>query len=82
MLNACASWRWLRSVADTAELAGVRFAGIMVEPDHLALEALADMVDRGRLAVHVDRTFSLDNIADAHRLVESGHTTCKVVVLV
>lgn len=71
-----------RQLADAAELAGVRFAGIMVEPDHLALEELADLVDRGRLAVHVDRTFSFDDIADAHRLVESGHTTGKVVVLV
>jgi len=69
-------------LADTAELAGIRFAGIMVEPDHVALEALADLVDTGRLSVHIDRTFSFNEITDAHRLVESGHTTGKVVVRV
>ena len=71
-----------RQLADMAEQVGVRFAGIMVEPDHLALEALADLVDTGRLAVHVDRTFSFADIADAHRVIENGHTTGKVVVVV
>ncbi len=71
-----------RQLADMAEQVGVRFAGIMVEPDHLALEALADLVDTGRLAVHVDRTFSFADIADAHRVIENGRTTGTVVVVV
>jgi NADPH:quinone reductase-like Zn-dependent oxidoreductase len=53
----------------------------MVEPDHVALESLADLVDDGRLRVHLDRTFAFDDIADAHRYVEGGHMTGKVVLL-
>ena len=70
-----------RHLADKAEEAGVRFAGIMVEPDHVALESLADLVDDGRLRVHLERTFAFDDIAEAHRYVEGGHMTGKVVLL-
>jgi NADPH:quinone reductase-like Zn-dependent oxidoreductase len=68
-------------LAAEAELAGVRFAGIIVEPDHVGLEALAGLVDDGRLAVHLERTFAFDDIAEAHRLVEAGHLTGKVAVI-
>jgi NADPH:quinone reductase-like Zn-dependent oxidoreductase len=70
-----------RDLAERAERAGVRFAGIMVEPDHVALESLAGLVDAGRLSVHVARSFAFDDIAAAHRLVEDGHMTGKVVLL-
>jgi NADPH:quinone reductase-like Zn-dependent oxidoreductase len=68
-------------LAGEAELAGVRFAGIIVEPDHVGLEALAGLVDDGRLAVHLERTFAFGDIAEAHRLVEAGHLTGKVAVI-
>jgi NADPH:quinone reductase-like Zn-dependent oxidoreductase len=65
-----------------AERAGVRFAGIMVEPDHVALESLADSVDDGRLSRPSSaRTFAFDDIAAAHRYLEGGHMTGKVVLL-
>jgi NADPH:quinone reductase-like Zn-dependent oxidoreductase len=70
-----------RRLAAKAAETGVRFAGIMVEPDHVALESLAALVDDGRLRVHLDRTFAFDDIADAHRYVEGGHMTGKVVLL-
>ena len=69
------------ALAAEAEAAGVRFAGIMVEPDHVGLESLAELVDAGRLAVHLDRTFAFDDIADAHRLLEAGHSTGKVALV-
>jgi NADPH:quinone reductase-like Zn-dependent oxidoreductase len=53
----------------------------MVEPDHVALESLAGLVDEGRLSVHVARTFAFHEIAAAHRFVEDGHMTGKVVLL-
>lgn len=68
-------------LAREAERAGVRFAGIMVEPDHVGLEALAALVDDGRLAVHLGATFAFDDIAEAHRLVEAGHSTGKVALV-
>jgi NADPH:quinone reductase-like Zn-dependent oxidoreductase len=71
-----------QQLADKAAEAGVRFAGIMVEPDHTALEALADLVDEGRLRVHLDRTFDFEEIAEAHRYLEGGHMTGNVVLVV
>jgi NADPH:quinone reductase-like Zn-dependent oxidoreductase len=68
-------------LAREAERAGVGFAGIMVEPDHVGLEALAALVDDGRLAIHLGATFAFDDIAEAHRLVEAGHSTGKVAVV-
>ena len=67
-------------LAHQAEQAGVRFAGIIVEPDHVALEALAGLVDGGLLSVHLERAFAFEDIADAHRLIESGHVTGKIVL--
>ncbi|GAA4065348.1 zinc-binding dehydrogenase [Actinomadura miaoliensis] len=50
---------------------------------HLAgLEALAGLVRAGSLKVHVDRTFPLEDAAEAHRLVARGRTTGKVVLTV
>lgn len=68
-------------LARAAEDADLRFAGIMVEPDHVTLEALNDLVADDRLNVHIERTFTFDETSAAHRLVESGHTTGKVVVV-
>jgi NADPH:quinone reductase-like Zn-dependent oxidoreductase len=70
-----------KRLATQAEQAGVRLAGIMVEPDHVALEVLAHLVDAGRLSVHVARSFGFDEIAAAHRLVEDGHSIGKVVLV-
>ena len=70
-----------QDLADKANQAGLRFAGILVEPDQDALDALADLVDDGRLRVHLDRSFAFDDIAEAHRHLESGHMTGKIVLL-
>jgi NADPH:quinone reductase-like Zn-dependent oxidoreductase len=68
-------------LADQAEHVGVRFAGIMVEPDHVGLESLASLVDDGHLLVHVARSFAFDEIASAHRFLEDGHMIGKVVLV-
>ncbi len=70
------------ALAAKAEAAGRRFAGVAVEPDHTALEALTALVEDGRLRVHVDAVLPLADAAKAHELVESGHTTGKVVLTV
>jgi NADPH:quinone reductase-like Zn-dependent oxidoreductase len=63
-----------------AEQAGVRFAGIIVEPDQVGLDALVALVTQGRLQVHVERVFPLAKTADAHRLLETGHVLGKIVL--
>ncbi|MGK3202811.1 NADP-dependent oxidoreductase [Amycolatopsis sp. MEPSY49] len=64
------------------EAAGMRFSGIAVDPDPVALRGLADLVGRGELRVHVQETFPFDRVADAHRLLERGHLRGKVVLTV
>ncbi|MFF7946430.1 NADP-dependent oxidoreductase [Streptomyces griseorubiginosus] len=64
------------------EAAGMRFSGIAVEPDPVALRGLVDLVDQGRLRVHVQETFPFERVADAHRLLEGGHLQGKLVLTV
>ncbi len=62
--------------------AGRRFAAVVVEPDHVGLEALAGLVDAGALRVHLDATLPLRELARAHELVASGSTTGKIALTV
>ena len=59
-----------------------RITGILVEPDRAGLEALADLVERGALRVHVEQTFPLAEVAKAHELAEKGRTQGKLVLTV
>lgn len=77
----------LRSAVDpglaaAAERAGVRAVVLVVEPDRAGLTALLDLVRAGRLRVHVERTFPLEDAAAAHALGETGRTTGKLVLTV
>ncbi|WP_410675542.1 NADP-dependent oxidoreductase [Amycolatopsis sp. cmx-4-68] len=64
------------------EAAGRRFSGIAVEPDPVALRYLVDLVEQGKLRVHVQETFPFERIADAHRALERGHLRGKLVLTV
>ena len=64
------------------EAAGRRFSGIAVGPDPVALRGLVDLVDQGKLRVHVQETFPFERIADAHRRLERGHLLGKIVLTV
>jgi NADPH:quinone reductase-like Zn-dependent oxidoreductase len=44
------------------------------------LDNAARLIDAGRIRVVVNNVFSLDEIALAHQIVESGHSTGKTVV--
>ncbi len=61
---------------------GVTFALILVHPDGKELAEMAQLFDAGKLTVHVDATFPLQEAAQAHKLSESGHVRGKVVLTV
>jgi len=60
----------------------VRLAGLLVEPDRLGLEALAELVAEGLLRPHVSATFPLADAARAHGAIETGRTQGKLVLTV
>ncbi|MEU0270254.1 NADP-dependent oxidoreductase [Streptomyces sp. NPDC006307] len=73
---------WNRELAARIEAAGHRFAGVSVEPDYASLEAMAALVDSGRLLPHIAETFPLEEAAKAHELVGSGRVQGKVVLTI
>lgn len=44
------------------------------------LRHCAKLIDRGDLRVHVSETFALDQVQEAHKLIETGHVTGKLVL--
>jgi NADPH:quinone reductase-like Zn-dependent oxidoreductase len=70
--------------APLRELAGdrVRITDILVEPDRMGMEAIAELAAEGRLRAHVEHTFALEDAARAHELSEEGHTRGKIVLTV
>ncbi|WP_327009571.1 NADP-dependent oxidoreductase [Dactylosporangium sp. NBC_01737] len=67
--------------ADAEAATGAGGVFLLAEPDRAGLEHLTALVLDGRLTVHVDRVFPLDQAARAHELGEQGHTTGKLVLV-
>jgi NADPH:quinone reductase-like Zn-dependent oxidoreductase len=68
--------------ADEVAAAGMRGTHYKVAPDGNALAVIARLLEAGNVRVHVDEIYGLEQIAEAHRAVEGGHTRGKVVVKV
>ena len=68
--------------AKEAERRGIPTGFTLVEPDRLALTALADLVEQGRLHVAIDSVFPLARAADAHRHGETNRAQGKIVLRV
>jgi NADPH:quinone reductase-like Zn-dependent oxidoreductase len=59
---------------------GVRPVRLLVEPDRHGLLALTDLVGAGRLRVEIDSVYALADAVAAHRRIETGRVTGKVVL--
>jgi NADPH:quinone reductase-like Zn-dependent oxidoreductase len=59
-----------------------KMPGLLAKINREDLAILADLVQRGTVTAVVDRTYSLRDIAEAVRYVESGHVRGKVVVAI
>jgi NADPH:quinone reductase-like Zn-dependent oxidoreductase len=53
----------------------------LVEPDYAGLESLAALADEGKLRVGIDETFLLAEAGQAHRRLEDGRATGKIVLI-
>jgi NADPH2:quinone reductase len=72
-----------RSITVHYEFMGARVANDL-EPGRQGdiLTSIARLVDRGLLRVHVAARYALDQIAEAHRQIETARTIGKLAVLV
>ena len=68
------------ALAARAAAMGRRFAGMIVEPDQVGLQGLAELVDNGRLRVHVDQVLPLEEAPRAHALYARGGVTGKIAL--
>lgn len=59
---------------------GVRFAAVGVEPDHVALDKLAELADAGVIRPHVSEVLPLTDAAKVHEIVAAGGVQGKVVL--
>jgi NADPH:quinone reductase-like Zn-dependent oxidoreductase len=59
---------------------GLRYAWVSAEPSGSLLAPVTERVETGRLRVVVDRVLPLAEAAAAHRAIESGRTTGKIVL--
>jgi len=59
---------------------GPRYTFLITKASGQDLALLANLIDGGKIKPFVDRTFSIDQIQDAHRYFEAGKTRGKVVV--
>lgn len=62
--------------------AGKRLLITSVKPRGGDLEKISALVEAGKLVPVIDRVFPLNQIADAHRLSETGHARGKIVIKV
>jgi NADPH:quinone reductase-like Zn-dependent oxidoreductase len=61
---------------------GKRVLGGTAAPRREALDVLRELSGAGRLKPVIDRCYTLEEIADAHRYVETGRKTGNVVITV
>jgi len=58
----------------------IHFQAFLVEPNSRELEDLASYCDSGKLSVHVDKVWKMDEASKAHADILSGHTSGKAVI--
>ena len=69
-------------LARRARKAGATYRYLFMEPSGSQLQLLADLVEAGKLRAVMDRTFPLEQTADALAYVEAGKAHGKVVVTI
>ena len=70
------------TVMDDCTAAGVRASTYKVSPDGATLAVISRLLQSGDVKVFVDQVFDLEDAADAHRALETGHTRGKIVLTV
>jgi NADPH:quinone reductase-like Zn-dependent oxidoreductase len=69
-------------LAEHAHMAGAHALRVSVRPDGGQLSKIGELIDAGRLRVHVSETFPLTEAARAHACIQTRHTRGKLVLRV
>jgi NADPH:quinone reductase-like Zn-dependent oxidoreductase len=65
---------------DKAKKRNVNAYNIQVKPNGTQMKIIADLLRNGHITSHVTQNFSIDEMPAAHRLLESGRSTGKIVL--
>jgi NADPH:quinone reductase-like Zn-dependent oxidoreductase len=69
------------AVKEKAQAMGINGYQFMVTSKGEDMNHIARLLERGVLKAHVSKTFSFDNMAEAHLQIETGRTVGKIVVI-
>ena len=69
-------------VKEKAEALGIQGFSTRVKPDGTNMQEIADLLERKKLISHLQKTFSFDQMAEAHLQIESGRTVGKISLTV
>lgn len=67
-------------IISEAEAMGLRAHGMTVRPDVFHLEEIAELIEDGDVRVHIEKAFPLEDVAQAHEMLEGGHVRGKLVL--
>jgi len=70
------------TLIDDAVAGGFRASRYKVSGDGTTLAVISRLLESGDVRVFVDKVFPLDEVAEAHRALETGHTRGKIVLTV
>ena len=76
------SWQYRLKVIVNRVFFGRAFYYVFAEPSGELLEEVREMVEKGEVKPLIDAVYTMDEIVDAHKHVEGGHTRGKVVITV
>ena len=68
-------------IITTAESQGKHAKGYTVHPDAKQLQTLLDYIADQQLRIKIEARFPLEQVSDAHRLLEKGRTEGKIILL-
>lgn len=67
-------------IISEAEAMGLRAHGMTVRPDVFHLDEIAELIEDGDVRVHIEKAFPLEDVAQAHEMLEDGHVRGKLVL--
>ena len=78
--NLLFSWLYCLKILVNRLFYGRAFYYAIAQPNGEALEVISRMIDRGAIRPQIDAVYTMEEIVDAHKHLEGGHSRGKVIV--